>query len=151
MKPASLLWKIPLALLALPVGSFSASQFGWSGAEFLLNGGLVEGAVFLISASVCFGVFLLMKQLAKPVLWVIVPLCLYSALVKGVWDGIYSDFDAKRGEAIQHRWADARVLAQMSEKGKRLSCQDGRIELADDAKAKCSEILIPNAGATGGR
>ncbi|HTB18986.1 MAG TPA: hypothetical protein VK708_12775, partial [Bryobacteraceae bacterium] len=75
--------------------------------------------------------------IAKPVLWFMVPICLYSALVMGAWNGFASDFDGTRGNAIKHHMANAYALAHMSEKGRFLSCQDDRIELTDDAKAVC--------------
>lgn len=75
-----------------------------------------------------------------------VPIMLYSALVLGAWNGFASDFDATRGEAIKHHFANAYALDHMSERGRFLSCQDNRIELTDDAKAACVRALNPAPG-----
>jgi hypothetical protein len=70
-----------------------------------------------------------------------VPILLYSALVLGAWNGLASDFDATRGEAIKYHLANAYALEHMSERGRFLSCQDNRIELTEDAKAVCVSAL----------
>ena len=80
----------------------------------------------------------LVQRIAKPVLWVLVPIFLYSALVLGAWNGFASDFDATRGEAIRYHLANAHAVGHMSDRGRFLSCQDNRIELTDDAKAVCA-------------
>jgi hypothetical protein len=75
-----------------------------------------------------------------------VPICLYSGLVLGSWNGLASDFDSTRGQAIKHHVANAYALEHMSEKGRFLSCQDDRIELTEDAKAVCAQVLNPPPG-----
>jgi hypothetical protein len=89
-----------------------------------------------------FGAILLVQKMAKPMLWVMVPILLYSAIVLGAWNGAASDFDWTRGEAIKHHYANAYALEHMSPRGRFLSCQDNRIELTDDAKAACANALI---------
>ena len=75
-----------------------------------------------------------------------VPILLYSGLVLGAWNGLASDFDATRGEAIKHRLANAYGLKHMSERGRLLSCQDDRIELTEDARALCAQTLKSGPG-----
>jgi hypothetical protein len=70
-----------------------------------------------------------------------VPIMLHSALVLGAWNGFASDFDATRGEAIKHHFANAYAPDHMSERGRSVSCQDNRIELTDDTKAVCVRAL----------
>jgi hypothetical protein len=142
-------WKIPLVAGALLVGAFAANQAGWSGAEVVVSrgdAGFITDLFFALGAGVCLGTLALVQRIAKPVLWVMVPICLYSALVLGVWDGFASDFDATRGEAIKYHMANAYALEHMSERGRFLSCQDDRIELTDDAKAVCVRALNPAPG-----
>jgi hypothetical protein len=137
-------WKPPVVAGALLVGAFAANQAGWSGAEAIASrgdAGFVTDLFFTLGAGVCFGTCTLVQRIAKPVLWVMVPICLYSALVLGAWNGFASDFDATRGEAIKHHMANAYALEHMSERGRFLSCQDGRIELTEDAKAVCARAL----------
>jgi hypothetical protein len=142
-------WKPPVVVGALLIGAVAASQAGWSGAEAIStrgDAGLITDLFFTLGAGVCFSTIILVQRIAKPVLWVMVPICLYSALVLGAWDGFASDFDATRGAAIKHHKANAYALKHMSEKGRFLSCQDDRIELTDDAKAVCVRALNPAPG-----
>ncbi len=144
MKTPSFVWKTPVVAVALLIGALAASQAGWSGAEAIASrgdAGVISDLFFTLGAGICFGTFTLVQRIAKPVLWVMVPICLYSALVLGAWDGFLSDFDGTRGEAIKHHMANAYALEHMSEKGRFLSCQDDRIKLTDDAKAVCARAL----------
>jgi hypothetical protein len=149
MKVPPFVWKTPVVAGALLVGALAANQAGWSGAEAIASrgdAGFVTDLFFALGAAGCLGTFTLVRRIAKPVLWVMVPICLYSGLVLGAWNGFASDFDATRGEAIKHHMANAYALEHMSEKGRYLSCQDGRIELTDDAKAVCVRALNPAPG-----
>jgi hypothetical protein len=144
-----LVWKTPLVAGALLVGALAANQAGWSGAEAIASrgdAGFITDLFFTLGAGVCFGTLTLVQRIAKPILWVMVPIFLYSALVLGAWNGFASDFDTTRGEAIKHHLANAYALDHMSEKGRFLSCQDDRIELTDDAKPVCVRALNPAPG-----
>ena len=110
------------------------------------DAGFITDLFFALGAGVCYGTLTLVQRIAKPALWVMVPICLYSALVLGVWDGFASDFDATRREAIKYHMANAYALEHMSERGRFLSCQDDRIELTDDAKVVCAQALNPAPG-----
>ena len=149
MKMPPFVWKTPVVAGSLLAGALAANQAGWSGAEAIMSrgtAGFITDLSFALGAGVCFGTFILVQRIAKPVLWVMVPICLYSALVLGAWNGFTSDFDTTRGEAIKHRIANAYALEHMSEKGRYLSCQDDRIELTGDAKALCVRVLNPAPG-----
>jgi hypothetical protein len=149
MKTPPLVWKIPLVAGALLIGAIAANQAGWSGAEVIASrgdAGFITDLFFTLGAGISYGAFALVHRIAKPVLWVMVPILLYSALVSGAWNGFASDFDATRGEAIKHHLANAYALDHMSERGRFLSCQDDRIELTDDAKAACARALNPAPG-----
>jgi hypothetical protein len=137
-------WKTTVVAAALLIGALAANQAGWSGAEAIASrgdAGFITDLFFTLAAGVCFSTFMLVQRVAKPVLWVMVPICLYSALVLGAWNGFASDFDPTRGEAIKHHMANAYALEHMSDKGRFLSCQDERIELTDDANAVCLRAL----------
>jgi hypothetical protein len=145
----NLLWKIPVVVGALIIGVGAANQAGWSGAEAIASrgsAGFITDLFFALGAAVSVATLSLVQRLAKPVLWVMVPIFLYSALVLGAWNGFASDFDATRGEAIKYHLANAYALEHMSERGRFLSCQDNRIELTDDAKAVCASALNPAPG-----
>jgi hypothetical protein len=146
-------WKPPVVLIALLAGAFGANQVGWSGADLALNGQLmgifedfIAGLYCAIGAAVCYGTFLLLQRIAKPALWLMVPVCLYSALVLGVWNGFASDFDAIRGEAIKHHAANAYAIEHMSKRGRYLSCNDERIQLTEEAQATCARALTVGPG-----
>jgi hypothetical protein len=139
------IWKTPVVVVALLVGCFGANQAGWSGGELVVNAplmGVVEelitGVIAFVSMIMAVAVALLVRKIAKPALWVMVPVLLYCALVPGVWYGVESDFDWTRGQAIRHGFANAYVLEHMSARGRFLTCEDERIELTDDAKAACA-------------
>jgi|ERR1035438_94147 hypothetical protein len=144
-----LLWKVPVVVGALVVGALAASQAGWSGAEAIASrgsAGFITDLLFTLGAVASIAILSLVRRIARPVLWVTVPVFLYSALVLGAWNGLASDFDATRGEAIRYHLANAYALEHMSERGRFLSCQDNRIELTDDAKAVCASALNPAPG-----
>jgi hypothetical protein len=98
-----LLWKTLAVAGALVVGAMAANQAGWRGAELIVNfpyggiGGFVTDLLFSVGAAISFGTVLLVKRIAKPILWVMVPILLYSAVVPGAWNGVASDFDFTRG------------------------------------------------------
>jgi hypothetical protein len=141
------LWKPPAVAAAFVIGSMAANQAGWSGAELIVNSpGFITELFFSVGAAISVSSVLLVHRIAKPMLWVMVPIFLYYAVVLGAWDGFASDFDATRLEAIKRHSANGYALEHMSEGGRFLSCQDGRIELPEDAKAVCAHAL--NAGPT---
>jgi len=122
----------------------AASQAGWSGAEAIANrgeAGLVTDLLSVISLTVSYFSVVLVQRIARPVLWVMIPILLYSAVVLGAWNGFASDFDGGRGEAIKHHYANGYILEHMSDRCRFLSCQDKRIELTEDAKVVCARAL----------
>jgi len=138
------LWKTPVVIGALVVGCLAASQAGWSGAEFIAErgqAGFVTDLLFFGTVAISYCIILLVQRIAKPMLWVMVPILLYVAAVPGAWNGFASDFDTERGEAIKHHYANRYVLEHMSDRGRFLSCQDNRIELTEDAKTVCVRAL----------
>ncbi len=142
------LWKTPVVAGALVIGYIAASQAGWSGAELIVSSqrNFITGLLSTAGGAIAYGTVLLVERIAKPFLWVMVPLLLYSAIVPGAWNGFASDFDATRGEAIKYHSANAYALEHMSERGRYLSCQDGRIELTEDAMAECARALNVGPG-----
>ena len=108
--------------------------------------GLITGAAALTGSLLAIGCLFLIVRLAKPLRWVAVPVFLYCALVPGAWNGLLSDFDYTRGEAIRHGLANAYALQHMNPRGRLLSCRDRRIELTDDAQKLCAELHDPNSG-----
>lgn len=139
-----ILWKTPVVIGALVVGCLAASQAGWSGAEFIAErgqAGFVTDLLFFGTVAVSYCVILFVQRIAKPMLWVMVPILLYVAAVPGAWNGFASDFDAGRGEAIKHHYANGYILEHMSDRGRFLSCEDNRIALTDDAKSVCARAL----------
>lgn len=146
-------WKTPVVLIALFAGAFGANQVGYSGADLAANNQLmgifedfITGLYCIIGATVCYGTFMLLRRIAKPALWLMVPVCLYCALVLGVWNGFASDFDTTRGEAIKHHYANAYAIEHMTERGRYLSCHDERIHLTEDAQAACTRALTVGPG-----
>jgi hypothetical protein len=122
----------------------AASQAGWSGAESIADrgqAGFVTDLLFFGTLAISYGTVVLIQRIAKPMLWVLIPILLYVAAVPGAWNGFASDFDARRGEAIKHHFANGYILEHMSDRGRFLSCQDNRIELNEDAKAVCARTL----------
>jgi hypothetical protein len=102
---------------------------------------LVTGVFSSLGAIVAVGTVLVVQKIAKPVLWLMVPILLYSALVLGAWSGVGGDFDATRLEAIRHHFANAYALEHMSPRGRYRSCEDERIVLTEDGKAVCARAL----------
>jgi hypothetical protein len=147
-----ILWKIPVVIGALIIAYLAAGQVGWSGAEIIVNipywgeDHFARDLLFMVGFAVSSGCFVLVRRIAKHFLWVMVPITLYGMVVMGAWEGYVSDFDAMRGEAIRHHAANAYTLEHMAARGRYLSCQDGRIELADDAKSVCAQILNGKPG-----
>ena len=142
------LWRIPVVAVALLIGMLGAIQVGWSGAELFFNSSLmgtfeefIIGVLAHVGLIAAFGATFLVQKITKPMLWVMVPVLLYSAIIPGAWNGVVSDFDTTRGQAIQHHYANAYALEHMSPRGRFLSCQDDRIDLTDDAKARCASAL----------
>jgi hypothetical protein len=142
------LWRIPVVAGALLIGMLGASQAGWSGAELFFNSSLmgrfeefITGVLANVGLIAAVGATFLVQKIAKPMLWVMMPVLLYSAIILGAWNGVASDFDSTRGQAIQHHYANAYALEHMSPRGRFLSCQDDRIELTDDAKTTCASAL----------
>jgi hypothetical protein len=97
--------------------------------------------ILAIAAGLTVGPIILIHRIAKPALWVLVPVLLYVAIVPGVWNGIAGDFDATRVDVIRYQYANAYALEHMSPRGRSLTCEDARIELTDDAKAVCAHTL----------
>ena len=107
---------------------------------------LVTGIFFCIGGTIAIGAVMLIQRLAKGALWLAVPILLYSAAVPGAWNGFASDFDATRGEAIKHGYANAYALDHMSVRGRYLTCNDARIKLTDDGKEACARALTVGPG-----
>jgi hypothetical protein len=153
MRIIQIIWKTPVVVGALVVGSIAASQAGWSGADLAVNSQLMgmfeeftTGVFFAGGALVCVGAFYLVQRLAKPALWLMVPVLLYAGIVLGAWDGFASEFDAARFEARKHHSANAYILQHMTPRGRFRSCKDGGIELTDDAKAVCLAVMNARPG-----
>jgi hypothetical protein len=154
-KIVSLLWKAPVVVGAVTFGSFGAYQAAWSGADSLLNWGLmgafervITWLYFLGGGAITVGTLSGVYRIAKPALWVMVPLMAYSALVVGVWNGIASDFDYSRGEALRHpaQPANSYALQHMTPRGLYRSCHDERIKLTEDGQAFCKRALSVGPG-----
>ncbi|MGA2890776.1 MAG: hypothetical protein ABSE51_22355 [Terracidiphilus sp.] len=140
----SIVWKTPVVIGALVVGCMAASQVGWSGAESIADrgqAGFVTDLLLFGTLAISYGTVVLVQRIAKPMLWVMIPILLYFVIVPGAWNGFASDFDAGRREAIKHHYANGYILEHMSDRGRFLSCRDNRIALTDDAKAVCSRAL----------
>ncbi len=144
-----IVWKTPVVVVALLVGSLGATQAGWSATQLVVNApfmGPIEdfftGIMFAVGAAMTIGPLILAQRIAKPALYLTVPILVYSAVVPGAWNGFAGDFDTTRVQAIKHQYANAYALEHMSERGRFLSCKDERIELIDDdAKAVCARAL----------
>ena len=152
-KTASLLWKVPVALLAIVLGTVAANQAGWSGADLFFNADLmgffehlVTGFMCVVSMALCYGAVILVERLAKPLLWLLIPLFLYAAVVIGAWNGFASDFDHTRGQVIRYGYANAYALDHMSPRGRYRSCNDRRISLTDDAQEVCVRVMKGASG-----
>jgi hypothetical protein len=119
MMPAvwKIVWKTPIVMIALLLGAAGANQAGWSGTELIVSGpimGILEdfitGLAWSIGTAISIGTFMPVQRIASPVVWLMLPMFLYSALVLGAWNGVVSDFDATRLEALKHHAANAYAL-----------------------------------------
>jgi hypothetical protein len=149
----SLLWKIPVVVVAIVVGIFGASQAGWCGAELFVNSILrrileqwVTMIMLAISLAITTASVLLVYRIAKHALWVMAPILLYVALVPGIWNGLMSDFDARRAEVLRVGYANAYALEHMKPRGRYRTCEDQGISLSDDGKALCVSALKVGPG-----
>jgi hypothetical protein len=113
-----LIWKASAVAAALVIGMLGANQVGWSGAELVVNAPImgttenfVTGTFFIGSALAVVGTVVLIYRQPKYVLWLAAPIFLYFALVPGAWNGITSDFDATRGEALRSGYANAYAMS----------------------------------------
>jgi hypothetical protein len=86
-----IVWKTPVVAVAQRVGFLSATQAGWSSAELVVNAPLmgpiedfVTGIMFTVGAAMTIGPLILVHRIAKPALYLMVPILVYSALVPGV-------------------------------------------------------------------
>ena len=125
MKLATAVWKTVAVIVAIIVGIFASNTAGWNGGAAMLDsatysgGGLgLGGAVNLTVGAAgflgCIAVGYFVFRTAKWVLWLVVPIMLYSGLVAGTWNGIASDFDVTRGAVIRYHYANAYALRHMS-------------------------------------
>ncbi len=148
----TILWKTPVVFVALVIGSIAACQIGWSGAALAVNSplsgitNLLDDLFLVASVGISIGCVLLVKRIAKPFLWVMMPILLYCGVVLGAWDGVACDFDSIRLQALRHHYANAYALGNMTDRGRFLSCKDDRIELTEDAKAVCLQALTVGPG-----
>lgn len=143
-----LVWKTPVVIVALVVGALGASQVGWSGTELVVNSSLMEpleelavAILLAVATAMAVGPVILIHKIAKPALWLLAPILLYSAIVPGAWNGLAGDFDATRVQVIRYQYANAYALEHMSPRARSLTCEDNRIELTDDAKEVCARSL----------
>ena len=68
----------------------------------------IAGLIFSAAAAVSFGGILLIRQIANPLQWIVVPVFLYVALVPGAWNGAASArIGAKPPQLRMHRTARA--------------------------------------------
>jgi len=142
------LWKFLLVLGAVVVGALGAFQVGWSAADLIVNatingafGDFISGLWFGLGGLAVSAAVVVAQKIAKPVLWVMVPIFLYCAIVPGAWNGVVSDFDATRGAVMKRHYANAYAIDHMTDRGRYLSCQDENIQLTPDAKAACAKAL----------
>jgi hypothetical protein len=117
----TLLWKTAVVAIAGVLGALGASGVGWHGAEMIAKlpfikilaefvglsfgdedviGSVVSaefGAAlkFSVSAAMCLGPSFLVYKIAKPVLFIMVPILLWVTIV-GARNGIVSGFDISR-------------------------------------------------------
>ena len=112
-----------------------------NGRLMALSEKFVTSVLCLLGCAVVCGTYWGVYRIAKLGLWVWAPVIAYMALVPGLWNGIVSDFDYSRGEALRHGSANAHALQHMTPRGLYISCQDKRIELTEDGKAYCALVL----------
>jgi hypothetical protein len=147
------LWKTVLVVGSLIIGSLGAYQLGWSAADLIVNalfngafGNFISGLFFSVGGLAAFAAVSLVQRIAKPVLWVMVPILAYCAAVPGAWNGVVSDFDPTRGAVLKRHYANAYAINHMTDRGRYLSCQDESIELTGDAKDACTKALAAAPG-----
>jgi hypothetical protein len=143
-----IIWKTPIVAVAVIVGALGAVQVGWSGAELIVNAPIMGPAedfvtvfLFAVGAAMTIGPAFFVLRIAKPALFLMVPILLYFAVVPGAWNGYASEFDTTRGAVIKHQWANGYALEHMGARGRFRTCQDEQIQLTDDAKAVCARAL----------
>lgn len=56
--------------------------------------------LFSVGIAVWFGCFVLVRRIAKPLLWVMVPFTLYGMVVMCAWDGYASDLKEYAGRQL---------------------------------------------------
>ncbi len=117
----TLLWKTSVVAIAVVLSALGASGVGFHGAELIAKlpfikillefvglsfgdedviGNFLSAAFgasikFSVSAAMCLGPIFLVYRIAKPVLFIMVPILLWVAVV-GARNGIVSDFDVGR-------------------------------------------------------
>jgi hypothetical protein len=149
-----IVWKTPVLAAAIIVGALGAIQVGWGGAGLIVNAPLMgptEGFVTVffvlaVGAAMTIGPAFLVLRIAKPALFLMVPILLFSAVVPGAWNGFASEFDTTRGAVIAHQWANGYALEHMGARGRFRTCEDAQIQLTDDAKAVCARALNVGPG-----
>jgi hypothetical protein len=131
-----IIWKTPVVVVALLMGSLGATQVGWSGAELITNLPLMgpledlgTGILLAISAAITLTLLVLVHKIAKPALVLVVPILFYSVAVPGAWNGFASDFDPTRAEVLKHQYANGYALEHMSPRGLFHTCEDVGIEI----------------------
>lgn len=147
-RASQLLWKIPTVIIAVILGLIGASQAGWSGADVILNFremGLASAfgtsIFFFIGFALWYGTFLLIKWAVKSLLWVMIPLSIYVAIVPSALNGYVSGFDGSRSVVLKNGWANSYVLEHMTPRGRYESCSDNRIRLTEDAVGVCRSAV----------
>ena len=148
-KPLDLIWKVPVFLGLLVVGSVAASQLGWTLCQSIVEdhfGNFIDDLILGISVVVIVFSFNFSKRLLPRLHWIAVPVLIYMAVVPGAWNGFASDFDSTRGDILKHGYANGYAIERMSDRGRFLSCRDKRIRLTEDAVAACNKALTVPAG-----
>ena len=146
MRVITVLWKTLVVIGATIIGCIAANQAAWSGANFFLNEDKfslidnVDHIIMWVSGAIAYGTLWVVWRLAKPALWVVVPVMAYSAIVLGIWNGVASDFDLMFLGAMQHHYADIYVLQKMKPTNVHLACHNERIKLSEDGKAYCEQL-----------
>ncbi len=84
-----IVWKPPVVVVALLIGSLGATQAGWSCAELVVNAPLmgpiedfVTGIMFTVGTAMTIGPLILVHRIAKPALYLMVPILVYSAVCR---------------------------------------------------------------------
>jgi len=84
-----IVWKTPVVAVAMIVAALGAIQAGWSGAELIVNAplmGPIESLVTVfmlaVGAAMTIGSAFLVLRIAKPVLFLMVPILLFLLLCR---------------------------------------------------------------------